>query len=270
MTRSIIAYMTFKEALYGKVLWLALFFAGLLVTFTYLLSRFIHTDDMNTIYKLLVDGGLTIYSLGLFMIAIFFSFQSASSDKKNQTLLLSLAMPIRRRDYLFGKFIGVALILAVVALLFYSVLGITLQLFLQHEAELVGRAMISGWLPKLTQACLGTYLAAVLQGLWTLGLSLLLDTEFLMIFLAFCIWGLGSLSQDWVHLAEHLPGWQSFVPLLLFHVLPDYASLNYLSETAYQIQLPWSELGIHFVYALAYAMVLWTLLSLALDRKDIF
>ena len=263
-----IASMTLREAIHGKILWLSAFFLALMVAFTYLLSHFIHTDDMGTFFKLLADGGLSMLSLGLFILAIFFTFQSVSSDKKNQTLLLSLAMPIKRRDFVMGKFLGIALTLSVMAALFYLTLTATMALFLAHEVEHVGKT-VDGWLGLLSQACLGIYASALLQALWTLALCLLLDSEFLMLFASLCIWGLGSLSQDWVHLAEHLSGPERWMPLMLAHVFPDYHSLNYLVETAYQVRLPLMVLGSHLAYVALYGLVLLLLLTLIMDGKDI-
>ncbi len=263
-----IARMTLLEAWRGKVLWLTAFFAFVMVTLTYALSEYIHSSDIATYYKLLIDGGLSTLSMGLFIIAIFFTFQTIINDKKQKTLPVLLSMPLPRHSYVLGKFLGIAATIFESAILFCGILLVTLGFFIHHQLE-HAHGNLQAWIPLVVWASLAFALAACMQAVGVMILCFVMESEFLILFSSFGLWGLGALSHDFRQLAEDAQTWIQPVLIGVYHLLPDFSTLNFLSDTAYQVSASSSEMALVCLYGVSYVLVVLMVFLMILAKKDI-
>ena len=99
-----IAVSVFKESVRDKVLYNLVFFAVLLIAVSYLLSQLTAGQDM----KVIKDLGLAAMSLFGLFIAVFIGIGLVSKEIERKTLYTVLARPVRRWEFIVGKFFGLA------------------------------------------------------------------------------------------------------------------------------------------------------------------
>ncbi len=102
-----IALNVFRESVRDKVLYSLVLFAVLLMAVSYLLSQLTAGQDV----KIIKDLGLAAMSLiGLF-IAVFIGVGLVSKEVEKRSIYSLLAKPMRRQDFILGKYLGLLLTL---------------------------------------------------------------------------------------------------------------------------------------------------------------
>ena len=118
-----IAVSVFRESVRDKVLYNLVFFAVLLIAVSYLLSQLTAGQDM----KVIKDLGLAAMSLFGLFIAVFIGIGLVSKEVEKRSIYALLAKPIRRQEFVIGKYLGLVLTLfvnlAIMAVAYYGVLG---------------------------------------------------------------------------------------------------------------------------------------------------
>src|SRR5881394_3742812 len=110
MTRiAAVSWNTFREAVRDRVLYNLVFFALLLIATAILVGQI--SIGIETI--VLVSLGLSAISLIGLLIAVFTGVGLVSKEIDKRTLHAVLAKPLRRWEFLLGKFSGLVLTLAV-------------------------------------------------------------------------------------------------------------------------------------------------------------
>jgi Cu-processing system permease protein len=105
----VVALNTFREAVRDRVLYNLVFFALLMMAAAVLVGQ-ISIDIEETV---IVSLGLSAISLIGLLIAIFLGVALVSKEMDKRTLYALLAKPVRRWEFLLGKFGGLVLTLAV-------------------------------------------------------------------------------------------------------------------------------------------------------------
>src|SRR6266403_4481214 len=104
-----IAYNTYREAVRDRVLYNLVFFALLLVGSTPLFGQI----SVGLERIVLVNLGLTAISIFGVVIAIFIGIGLVSKEMEKKTLYTVLSRPVRRWEFILGKYFGLSLTLAV-------------------------------------------------------------------------------------------------------------------------------------------------------------
>jgi Cu-processing system permease protein len=126
----VVALNTFREAVRDRVLYNLVFFALLMMAAAVLVGQ-ISIDIEQTV---IVSLGLSAISLIGLLIAIFLGVALVSKEMDKRTLYALLAKPVRRWEFLLGKFGGLVLTLAVNTAA--MALGLLLvMLYVKHSLE---------------------------------------------------------------------------------------------------------------------------------------
>ncbi len=117
-----IATLTWKEAVRNRILYVLVFFAAFLVSGSWIVSQLTIGDEV----KIIKDMGLgAIHFFGI-LITIFIGMGLIFREMEKRTIYLILSKPVRRSQFLLGKFIGLSLTLFVVlcalGMIFYALL----------------------------------------------------------------------------------------------------------------------------------------------------
>ncbi|MDD3303128.1 MAG: hypothetical protein PHN31_06245 [Candidatus Gracilibacteria bacterium] len=119
-----IAINTFKEITRNKFLYLIIFFALIFIAFSISLGKLTIGDDD----KVIVDFGLAMIEIFGFLSVLFVGSQLLFKEIEGKTIFLILSKPIKRYEFIIGKFLGfsfcILLIILLQALLFLLVLFI--------------------------------------------------------------------------------------------------------------------------------------------------
>jgi len=117
-----IAVNTFKEVIRDKIFYTLLFFAAMLVGTSVLLSALSFSERT----KILADLALGSISIFGIIIAIFVGIGLVDKEIQKKTVYTIISKPIRRYEFLLGKYLGLCLTLlvyvAVMSVLFLAIL----------------------------------------------------------------------------------------------------------------------------------------------------
>ena len=118
-----IAINVFREAVRDKVLYNLVLFAILMMGASYLLGQLTAGQDV----KIIKDLGLSAMSMFGLFIAVFIGIGLVSKEVERRTIYSLLAKPMRRHEFITGKYVGLVLTLlvnvAIMAVALYGVLG---------------------------------------------------------------------------------------------------------------------------------------------------
>lgn len=120
----LVAYHVFKESVRDKVLYNLVLFAILLIGASYLIGQLTAGQDL----KIIKDLGLAATSLFGLFIAVFIGVGLVWKEVDRRSVYNLLVKPIRRREFIIGKFLGLAgtllVNLIVMAVALYAVLAL--------------------------------------------------------------------------------------------------------------------------------------------------
>jgi ABC-type transport system involved in multi-copper enzyme maturation permease subunit len=234
-----IAYNTFREAVRDRVLYNLIAFALLMVAAAVLFGQI----SIGIERIVLINLGLTAISLFGLVIAIFIGIGLVSKEIEKRTLYTVLSRPVRRWEFIAGKFLGLGGTLVVntflMAVGFFAAL-----LYVAHRFE---RSDV--WL-------LVALYFIVLQFLMMTALALLFSSfssPVLAAVFTFALFVIGTFADELRTLAQMAEGPMRAVGIGLAYVLPNFATLNVIASVAHGNRVPGRLIALNTVYALLYA-----------------
>src|SRR5512142_329961 len=216
---SAISYNTFREAVRDRVLYNLIFFALLLVASALLVGQI----TIGIERQVLINLGLTAISLFGIVIAIFIGIGLVSKEIDKRTLYTVLARPVRRWEFLVGKFCGLVGTLAVNAL-FMTVGFFAALLYLARRFQ-----ANDGWL-------LVAIYFIVLEFVIVTALALVFSSfssPLLSAVFAFALFVIGTFGEDVRGFAEMTHGISRVAATAVAYLVPNFASLNVISRVAH-------------------------------------
>jgi ABC-type transport system involved in multi-copper enzyme maturation permease subunit len=260
-----ISVSVFRESVRDKVLYNLVFFAVLLIAVSYLLSQLTAGQDV----KIIKDLGLAAMSIFGLFIAIFIGIGLVSKEVEKRSIYSLLAKPIRRHEFIIGKYLGLVLTLvvniAIMTVAYYAVLG--------SIAWREGSWFLPHWgAPALDPVLLKAVAMICLQLMIITAVALFFSTfssAMLSAALTFGVYVVGHFNAD-------LKNFETVVdsrPLIytarfLYYVLPNFAPLDVKNEVVHALPVPGSYLLLNTVYALVYIAVLVTAATFIFMRRD--
>jgi ABC-type transport system involved in multi-copper enzyme maturation permease subunit len=113
-----IAWNTFREAIRDRVLYLLLAFALIVLG----ASRFLSLLTVGSEEKIIKDVGLSAILLFGLLVSVFVGVSLVFKEIEKRTVLTLLANPVRRWQFVVGKYVGLLLVLGANLLLMAAVL----------------------------------------------------------------------------------------------------------------------------------------------------
>lgn len=236
---SAIALNTFREAVRDRVLYNLIIFALLLVGSAPLFSQI----SINIERLVLVNAGLSSMSLFGVIIAIFIGIGLVSKEIEKKTLYTILSRPVRRWEFVIGKYFGLMITLLVNAGL--MTLGFYLALLIT-EGKLTGedgRLLIAVYF-------------IILQFLIVTAITLLFSSFSTPIFsaiFAFAIFAIGTFGDDLRNFAAMAHGPTRWAASAAAYLLPNFAPLNVISQAAHNQPIGSNLVLLNTLYALLYS-----------------
>lgn len=234
-----IAYNTFREAVRDRVLYNLIFFALLLVVAALLFGQI----SIGIAKIVLINLGLTAISLFGIAIAIFIGIGLVSKEMEKKTLYTILSRPVRRWEFIVGKFGGLAWTLVVNT--FFMAVGFFAALLYQAK----GFESSDGWL-------LVAIYFIVLEFLVVTALALLFSTfssPVLSAVFALALFVIGTFAEDLRGFAAMSHGATRWLATGAAYVVPNFAALNVISWVAHGKAVAASLILHNSIYALFYA-----------------
>lgn len=234
-----IAFNTYREAVRDRVLYNLILFALLIVGSSVLFGQI--SLQINRI--VLINLGLTAISLFGIVIAIFIGIGLVSKEIDKRTLYTLLAArPVRRWEFITGKFLGLVITLTVNALLM-AVGFFAAVMYVSHG---LGR----GDLQLLT-----AFYFILLEFVLITALALLFSTFSTPVFssiFAFAIFAIGTFSEDLRGFASMAQGAARLVMTGAAYLVPNFAALNVISQVAHDTPVEPRLILLNTLYVLVY------------------
>jgi ABC-type transport system involved in multi-copper enzyme maturation permease subunit len=240
MTRVLsISFNTFREAVRDRVLYNLIFFALLMVASALLFGQI----SIGIHEIVLINLGLTAISIFGIVIAIFIGIGLVSKEIEKRTLYAVLARPVRRWEFILGKFFGLVGTLVVNA--FFMAIGFFAALFyLAHRFQHGDISLLVALYFIVLQFVIVTAVALLFSSFS----SPLLSAVF-----TFALFIIGTFAEDLRAFAAMAHGPARWIASGAAYLVPNFAALNIISSVAHREPVARSLIVYNTGYALLYA-----------------
>jgi ABC-type transport system involved in multi-copper enzyme maturation permease subunit len=250
-----IAANTFREAVRDRVLYNLIAFALLLSGAAILVGQI--SIDIERL--VVVNLGLTAVSLFGVVIAIFIGIGLVSKEIEKRTLYTVLSRPVRRWEFIVGKFFGLAGTLVVNT--FFMALGVfAALLYVAHKFS----APDAQILVALYFIILEFLIICSLALLFSSFSSPLLSAVF-----AFSLFVIGSFADDLRGFARLTHGFAGWIATSAAYLVPNFSALNVISAVAHQQSLSLQLILQNTLYALFYTAMVLSGAILIFERRNL-
>lgn len=249
-----IAFNTFREAVRDRVLYNLIVFAVLMSGAAVLVGQI--SIDIERL--VVINLGLTAISLFGVVIAIFVGIGLVSKEIEKRTLYTVLAKPVRRWEFIVGKFLGLAGTLTVNT--FFMAAGVFAALL--YVSRHFQRS--DGWV-------LVALYFIVLQFLIITALALFFSSfssPLLSAVFAFSLFVIGSFAEDLRGFAGMATGATRWLATGAAYLVPNLSALNIVSSVAHEQPVSGQLVVFNTAYALVYAAMVLCGAILIFERRD--
>ncbi|WP_017314385.1 ABC transporter permease [Mastigocladopsis repens] len=252
---SVLASNVFREVVRDRILYIIGFYALILAAALLLLPEV----AASTEGKMFLDFGLATMSVLGLIVAVFLSTGLINKEIEKRTVLILIAKPLSRSEFVVGKYVG---LLAVLAVLIAAMTLIYLG-FLQ-----------SSNIPYSVASVLiaGIFLFLQLSLMTAVGMTLgVFTSSLLATALTFAVYIMGNVTQDILQLSRlsSHPGIERMAQAL-YLVLPDLSRLDLKNEAVYGLAaLPEAiSLIINAGYGLIYSILLLAIAIFIFSQRE--
>jgi ABC-type transport system involved in multi-copper enzyme maturation permease subunit len=249
----VIASNVFREVIRDRVLYLVIFFALFLLGVNRILP-YLSTLSSD---KIFLDFGLgAIAILGL-IVTVFMGTSLINQEIDRRTIIVLLAKPVSRVEFILGKHLGLSGVVAVlVTILTLFYLGI---LQINGVAYPLAAILIANGFLILELSLLVA--VSILFSVWT--------GPLLALTLTLAVYGMGHLSQDFVKLMQLTDNLQlQQLASNVYLVLPDLSQLTLRNEAIYNALPDTMTLLAHASYGVAYTAILLVIATLIFLQRE--
>ncbi len=250
----ILAKNTFRESIRSKILYSIVLFAILVVVASSIFGLVTIGDKV----KVLKDFGL--FALNLFGVAYVVITGSALLFKElsRKTIFNILAKPIRRSEFIWGKFLGMLMTL----FLMLGMMSLALMVFLYFYSTKVDY--------NLMLASYSVFLQVMMVCSLVILLSSIFVTPFLSGAITFGLFLIGRSSEVILQLIESfkLQGISEYIFKTIYYLLPNLAAVDISNKVVHNFPVPAEVLIWNSVYAIGYAALAIILASHFFSRRE--
>ena len=246
-----IALNTFREAIRDRVLYLLLAFALLVIG----AGRFLGMLTVGDEAKIVKDLGLSAISIFGLLTAVFVGVSLVFKEIEKRTVMTLLAHPVRRWQFVAGKYAGLAAVLLV-------------------NTGLMGAVL------SLLVVARGDSPAPVAIGIATIFVELLVVASFAVLFSSFtnpilaavgtvAVYVAGHLSWSFELLKRRLPeGPARLACDAARAIVPNLDRLDLKAEAVHAVPIEPARVALATAYGLAYALAVLLLACAVFSRRD--
>ncbi len=236
---SAIAFNTFREAVRDRVLYNLIVFALLMIGAALLFGQI----SVGIHLIVLINLGLTAISIFGVVIAIFIGIGLVSKEIDKKTLYTVLARPVRRWEFIVGKFLGLTGTLVVNA--FFMAVGFFAGiLYLSHHFQHYDIYLLVALYFIVLQFVIVTAVALLFSSF---------STPLLSAVFTLAIFIIGTFAEDLRSFADMAHGPTKWLATAMAHVVPNFAALNVISAVAHEQPVARALIAYNSAYAALYA-----------------
>lgn len=262
-----VAVITYKEGIRNRALYGITLLALLLLSANLLVSSMI----MREVGKVAVDMVLSTVSFAGLLLVLFVGINLLAKDLDRRTIYMVLARPISRVQYVYGKFLGMVLLL------------------LTAEAVLGAICLLSIWMVKLSYptyfdrfswgmvllALLYAFIGLLMLTAISFFFSSLTSTSFVTLVLTLICYISGHAVADVKALVEapqgigiEVSGLTQYVVKSAYYLLPNLSFFDIKTHAAHGLSIPLAHVYFTLAYGLVYTGMVLALAALLFQRRE--
>jgi ABC-type transport system involved in multi-copper enzyme maturation permease subunit len=250
-----IAANTFREAVRDRVLYNLIAFALLMTAAAVLVGQI----SIQIERLVVINLGLTAVSLFGIVIAILIGIGLVSKEIDKKTLYTVLSRPVRRWEFIAGKFFGlVGTLIVNTVLMAMGVFG--------------ALAYVSHHLGSSDLGVLVALYFIVLEFVIITAVALFFSSFSTPIFsaiFAFFLFVIGSFAEDLRNFARMAHGLVHWLAIGAAYLVPNFSALNVISQTAHGEPVAPRLIILNTAYALIYALAALSAAVLIFERRNL-
>jgi ABC-type transport system involved in multi-copper enzyme maturation permease subunit len=243
----------FREVIRDRILYLI----GLFAIFMLLCSRLLPEVSAGTNNKILLDLGLATMSILATIVTVFVGTGLINKEIEKKTVLTLIPKPVSRAEFIIGKHLGLA---AVLAVLVAAMTAIYLFILTVSGVPYPISSLLVAALFLFLELCL-LAAAGLMFGVFT--------SSILATLLSFAIYLIGHFSRDMVRLSkltqnpsfERLTDW-------LYLFLPNLSRLDLKNDAVYGVLPPSNVLWTNALYGLVYTALFLAIATIIFTRRE--
>jgi Cu-processing system permease protein len=248
----VLALNTYREAVRDKLLYNLLMFAALMIASSVLLAQ-IQIGKDERIYR---DVGLSAIAFFGVLIAIFVGINLVHRELATKTVYTMLSKPVRRWEFILGKYVGLLSLLAVeVALMSACFLGV---LVWKGSPFSIGLVWAIGMI--YLELAFVTAIAMFFSSF---------TTPYLAAMFTVALWIIGHLLSDLRAFGQHadIAGLKALLEAL-YWTLPNLDRLDFKADASAGNPIELARAGMAALYAGLYSFALMAAAVLLFQRRD--
>lgn len=261
----LVAINVFRELVRDRILYSLVLFAILLIVAAVVVGQLTGGEDI----KIIKDLGLAAIAVFGLLMAIFIGVGLVWKDVERRSIYSLLSKPIRRWEFVVGKFCGLALTLlvnvAVMTAVYYLVLA-----YMGSQATPFQRL---AWLAPTVDPMLMVAIGLIVMELTLVtALALFFSTitgPFLSALLTFGLWVAGHFNADLRALETFVDSAPiTLIGDVLYFVLPNFAAFDVKAPVVYGQPVPVAYVATTVLYGLVYAAFVLLATVAVFQRRD--
>jgi ABC-type transport system involved in multi-copper enzyme maturation permease subunit len=246
-----IAANSFREAVRDRILYLLLAFAAIVIG----VSRFVSLLTVGDEAKIVTDFGLSAISVFGVLTAMFVGVSLVFKEIERKTVYTLLASPVRRWQFVAGKYLGLLAVLAINGVAMAGVLALAL-------------AWIGGSAAGLGPAILLTFVQLALVAAFAILFSSYTNPILAAVGTA-AMYVVGHLSWSFDLLKARASGALARAACDVLHaVLPNLDRLDVKAQAVHGVALPPGYVVAGVAYGLAYAAAVVVVACVVFERRE--
>jgi len=250
-----IATHTFREAVRDRVLYNLIVFALLMSAAAVVIGEI----SLEIERVVVINLGLTAVSLFGLVIAIFIGIGLVAKEIDKRTLYTVLSRPVRRWEFIAGKFFGLAETLVVNT--FFMAIGVFAALaYVSHHFERSDVWVLVALYFIVLQFVLITALALFFSSFST--------PTFSAVF-TFWLFVIGSFAGDLRTFASMTHGVVRWLAMGTAYLVPNFSDLNVISQAAHGEAVPLPLIFLNTAYVVIYTLAVLSAAVLVFERRNL-
>jgi ABC-type transport system involved in multi-copper enzyme maturation permease subunit len=217
--------------------------------------------------RMLISGGLAAITVFGILLAIFVAAFLIPQEIENRTVYAILSKPVRRFEFVLGKYIGALIILAAIVAIMTAVLILVLVIQDRTVEDLTDSAFDPNLSGVVFAAVMNYCAIAVLTSL-IIFISSISSTTMTVVS-AFILWAIGSM-QSLIHsLAEHAEGFTRNVLLALYVLVPKLENFDYRQEVSNYLGYSYGGALDALLHGIGYVVVVLVLAGIVFNDRQV-
>lgn len=242
---------TFKEGIRAKVLYNLVFFALLIITFSYFLGQL----SLGENQKIMMDFGLSSMSLFGVLVAIFVGIGIIYKEIERRTIYTILSKPIERWQFIVGKYCGLSLILFVQLICTWTFFSLLMWVYSHAYPFALLPAVFFIFIELLVITAVAIFFSSF-------------SSPFLSALFTISIFIIGHSTDDLLLFANKTGSVVLINMAGLFNSVLDFSNFNLTTEVVHGMPVSWSWMFNVLAYGLSLVVLLLLMSSLIFRTRD--